>query len=66
MPMGDELKWQLKEGVGIFSRILSPENRPTPFETRPTLSESRPIQVLKNPDITDNCVICNNKQYSKI
>jgi len=50
MPMGDELKWQLKEGVGIFSRFLSPENRPTPFETSPTLSESRPIQVLKNPD----------------
>jgi len=42
-----------KRGVGVFSRTLSPKNRPTPFEGRPILFESRPTQVLKNPDITD-------------
>ena len=26
-----------KRGVGVFSRTLSPENRPTPFKSRPTL-----------------------------
>jgi len=45
-PMGNELKWQLKEGMGVFLRTLSPQNRPIPFKSRPT-------QVLKNPDITD-------------
>ena len=42
--MGDELKWLLKEGVCIFLKTLSLENKLTPFE-------SRPIQVLKNPDL---------------
>ena len=50
MPMGDELQWLLKEGGGGGGggvlRTLSLKNRPTPFETRPT-------QVLKNPDIID-------------
>jgi len=35
-----------KRGVGVFSRTLSLENRPTPFE-------NKPIQVLKNPDVRD-------------
>jgi len=35
MPMGNELKCLLKEGVGVFSRTFSLENRPTPFEIRP-------------------------------
>jgi len=52
MPMGDELKYLLKEGGGHISRTTSPENWHTPFESSPTLFESRP-QVLKNPDITD-------------
>jgi len=50
-----------KRRVGAFSRTLSPENRLTPFESRPT-------QALKNPDITDCNVITNSiaaKQYSK-
>ena len=49
-----------KREVGVFSRTISPENRPTPFKSRPT-------QVLKNPDITDCNVITNSiaKQYSK-
>ena len=45
--MGDELKWLLKEGVGVFLRTLSPEYRPTLFESRPILFEIRPTQVLK-------------------
>jgi len=44
--MGDELKWLLKAGVGIFLRTLTPKSRPIPFESRPT-------QVLKYPDIAD-------------
>jgi len=50
-----------KRGVGVFLKTLSPENRPTPFKSKPTLLERRPTllksratQVLKNPDITDS------------
>jgi len=42
-----------KREVDIFSRTLSPKNRPTPFKSRLTQFESRPTQVLKNPDITN-------------
>jgi len=56
MPMGNEVKWLLKEGGGgIFENplSLSLSNRLTPFKSRPTLFESRPTQVLENPGITD-------------
>ena len=44
--MGNELKWLLKEGVGVFLGTLSLENRPTPFKNRPTLLEIKPTQEL--------------------
>jgi len=43
-PMGDELKWLLKEGGERIFDNLSLKNRPTPLESGPT-------QVLKNPDL---------------
>ena len=46
MPMGDELKWLLKEGGGCIFENPLPKIGPTSFKSRPT-------QVLQNPDITD-------------
>ena len=52
--MGNELKWLLREGdVGMFSRALSLENRPTPFKSRPTLFKIGSPKYSKSPDITD-------------
>jgi len=45
--MGGELtcKWLLKEGVGIFSRTLCLENRPTPFESTVGQPKYSKIQI---------------------
>jgi len=40
--MGDELKWLLKRGVGVFSKTFSLKNRPTLFESSTQICRHNP------------------------
>ena len=61
MPMSDELKWLLKEGVGVFSRVLIFLLKIRPLHTQSSLCVICTCSDFAMPLLSCAC-LCNNSK----